>query len=202
MFKKIRNISVTIIALIILMNTFSANSVSATAQGMQGYAVYRDGVFLGVEWHAGIMNQSSQTPWVDSVIHHPGTGYVKKDTWTGFMNGNNTYKGTYKPNTSQTADQRMLFVTKARELATENIEYNVYYQVNYAISTAGDWVDANEITSMRCDGVVEYIYEWYGFKVYANGDYWDVTKAGLNNKETHAGVAITPSKQKNYLTAV
>lgn len=29
---------------------------------------------------------------------------------------------------------------------------------------------------MRCDGVVEYIYEWYSYRVFGNDTQWDVTK--------------------------
>ncbi len=55
---------------------------------------------------------------------------------------------------------------------------------------------------MRCDGVVEYIYEWYGYRVYGSNDYWDVTEHSAKIKDHHSGIAITLKKQTNYLALV
>lgn len=171
------------------------------ASGYQGYAIYRDGVFFNFDWHAGMMDG----PYYDSylpVLHHPGSGSVVKwDTWENFLNGNN-FKGVYKPKKNPSSTYRDLFVSMGRKLRTENISYNLAYQVYYNTGTAGTWVSYDEISSMRCDGVVEYIYEWYGFRVYGSDKYWDVTKNSFWGRDHHSGTAITPKKQVGYLNLV
>lgn len=67
---------------------------------------------------------------------------------------------------------------------------------------AGKWVSPSEVSSMRCDGVVEYIYEYYGFRVYGSSSDWDVSKASFDIREKHSRTNITPKKQVNYLTLV
>ena len=135
------------------------------------------------------------------VLHHPGTGYVKWDTWDNFLGGKN-FKGVRKPNGTVTSSDRDLFVAMGRVLRTENISYNLAYQVYYNTSTAGYWVDPEDISSMRCDGVVEYIYEWYGFRVYGSDDKWDVTRNDYWVREHHSGGSVTPETQVNYLSLV
>lgn len=55
---------------------------------------------------------------------------------------------------------------------------------------------------MPCDGVVEYIYEWYGYRVFGNDTQWDVTKNDIWIRDQHSGTLTTPKKQVNYLTAI
>lgn len=131
------------------------------------------------------------TGWVNRRPH------TKFDSWTNFMNGK-TFKGVYRPQRTPSSADRDLFKAMGRNIARQNIKYNVAYQVMYDTSSAGTWVDNWEITSMRCDGVVEYVYEWYGFSVYGS----DVTKNDYWIRDAHSGTAITPQKQVNYLTLV
>ncbi|MHB8170196.1 MAG: hypothetical protein ACYDG6_01435 [Thermincolia bacterium] len=184
---------------------------SEAATGYQGYAIYRDGVFFNANWHAGMMDEPYSTDTLP-VVHHPGSGgtapYVKWDSWANFLDGKN-FKGVYRPKTTPSgtigapsSSDRDLFVSMGRKLTTEAIEYNLAYQVYYDIGTSGVWVDASDITSMRCDGVVEYIYEWYGFRVYGSDTYWDVTSVSYWGRDHHSGTAITPEKQPGYLTLV
>lgn len=172
------------------------------ATGYQGYAIYRDGVLWGLEWHAGLMDSPDSSYYLP-VTHHPGDGYyVMWASFEDFLDGNN-FKGVYRPNTDPTSSQRDLFVAMGRRLISEEISYNLLYQVAYHLNQdLGTWVDPDEIIGMRCDGVVEYVYEWYGFRVYGNDNYWDVTRFGLWNQDHHSGTAITPKSQTNYLTLV
>lgn len=175
---------------------------ACAATGNQGYAVYRDGVFGNYTWHAAIMSLPHWNSDTLPVIHHPGTGWVGYGTWPEFI-AKKTYQGTYRPKVAPTSANRDSFLSMARRLADERVSYNVAYQVYYNTSTAGTWVDPAEITSMRCDGVVEYIYEWYGFRVYGSNTYWDVTKAGRSSRDHHSGNAVTPKSQaQSYLTRV
>jgi len=90
----------------------------------------------------------------------------------------------------------------ARNLASEYIPYTLTYQVWYDLDDAGTYVAPSQIIEMRCDGVVEYIYEWYGFRVYGNDNYWDVTKNSFWAREEHSAAWIYPKTQRNYLTWV
>lgn len=189
--------------MIITFLSIGINNIYA-ATGYQGYAVYRDGVGVSgsnIDWHAGIMHRGySFEP--EPVIHHSGSGYVKRDSLDSFIYGNN-FKGVYRPKTNPSNSYRDLFVAKARELETENINYDLTHQVFYSPNNAGTWIDADEIWSIRCDGVVEYIYEWYSFRVYGTDDKWDITKNDISIRDDHAFFNITPSKQvASYLTLV
>lgn len=116
--------------------------------------------------------------------------------------GDNKFKGVYKPKSDPISSARDLFVTMGRKLKDEQISYNIFYQVYYDTSSSGNWVGADEVISMRCDGVVEFIYEWYGHRVYGSDTYWDVTKSSFEGREHHANASIKPSTQKDYLTLV
>jgi hypothetical protein len=184
-----------------LFSLVMINAHAYAASGFQGYAIYRDGVFFNYTWHAGMMDG----PYYDSylpVLHAPGSGsYVKWDTWNNFMKGNN-FKGVYRPKRQPSSSERDRFVALGRKLRSEHIPYTLIYQVNYNTKTSGTWVDAEEITQMRCDGVVEYIYEWYGFRVYGHDQYWDVTKNSAINRDHHSLNLVTPKSQTGYLSKV
>ncbi|MFZ3590257.1 hypothetical protein ACOI1C_13570 [Bacillus sp. DJP31] len=135
------------------------------------------------------------------VVHHHGTGYVKWASWSDFLDGYN-FKGVYKPKSYTSSSDRDLFVSMGRRLVTEAISYNVGYQVYYDTGASGSWVEADEITSMRCDGVVEWIYEWYGHRVYGSDTKWDVSKADYWIRDHHGGTLITPKRQKDYMSLV
>lgn len=173
------------------------------ATGNQGYAVYRDGVLGNYSWHAAIMSLPHWNTASLPVIHHAGTGkWVQYGTWREFMAGK-VYQGVYRPKTAPASANRDSFLYMARRLVDEQVPYTLLYQVNYNTLTAGTWVDPGEITSMRCDGVIEYIYEWYGFRVYGTDALWDVTRASWPGREHHSGNLVTPKSQaQSYLTKI
>lgn len=181
----------------IIMLTFLCSSVNAVT-GFQGYAIYRDGTYDF--WHAGMMDGPYSTSYLP-VLHHSGSGYVKRDSWENFLSGNE-FQGVYRPNSDPSSYYRDLFVALGRDLKDEQISYNAFYQVNYDSGSAGTWVDPEDISSIRCDGVVEYIYEWYGFRVYGSDTLWDVTYNSNANRNHHSGTAITPVSQTGYLTLI
>ena len=175
------------------------------ATGNQGYAVYRNGVVVGTtdQWHAAVMSLPHWNTNTLPVIQAPGgSSWVQYGKWSEFMGGK-TYQGTYRPKTAPTSADRDNFLSMARRLIDDNIPYTPFYQVDYKVSTAGTWVDPGEITGMRCDGVIEYIYEWYGFRVYGSATNWDVTRALSANKGAHSLTNVTPRIQaQSYLTKI
>lgn len=192
------NFSFVITVILLLLISIPYNSVNA-ATGNEGYAVYRDGVAAGLTWHAAIMDQRYPSTTTLPVVQATAGNTVKAATWASFLNGN-TFVGVYRPNSAPSSYYRDLFKAMGRVLADEQISYNVAYQVYYNTSTSGPWVDPAEISSMRCDGVVEYIYEYYGFRVAGNDDSWDVSKVALSNMNIHSGGYINPKSQTSYLT--
>lgn len=79
-----KRIASFVLMFLMSLSLFSSNVSAAT--GYQGYAVYRDGAFMGLAWHAGIMDTAYSTE-IFPVVHHSGKGYVKWDSWDNFING-------------------------------------------------------------------------------------------------------------------
>jgi len=167
-----------------------------------GDAVYRDGVVWGLEWHAAIMDDPHYNTTTLPVIQQGGSGYVKWESWAGFLGGK-TYQGYYRPKGTITEAMRDNFRFMARKLKDDQIQYNVIYQVYYAPKTGAVWVMPADVESMRCDGVVEYVYEWYGFRVFGEtNSTWDVTRSDWLTREQHTFPNIGPKKQASLLTRV
>jgi hypothetical protein len=183
----------TVTAFLLFFTTLGTVKAYAASANV-GDAVYRDGVVY-VEWHAAIMDDPDWNTTSKPIIHAPGfNSNVKYGSWSEFLGGNK-YTGVYRPKKTPSAAARDNFRYMARKLKDEKIPYTVANQVYYSINSVGTWVDPAEIQSMRCDGVVEYVYEWYGFRVYGGDSYWDVTRAGSLNRELHGGTAIAPRRQ-------
>lgn len=73
--------------------------------------------------------------------------------------------------------------------------------VNQIAYSAGSstYVLPEHITQLRCDGVVEYTYEWYGWRVGGSNTAWDITRNSTQNYNEHTGTRITPRKQRQEL---
>lgn len=128
--------------------------------------------------------------------------YVSLGTWAKFMNGK-TFKGVYGPNGGIHSTIRDNIVSMGRRLATENIGYTVQFQVEHNVISSSSWVYPENILNMRCDGVVEYCYEWNGYRIYGNDSLWDISRGGHLVTEHHGGTLITPKKQpENYMTKI
>lgn len=198
-YKKI-NLIVLLAALVFLTNV--TNVFAAT--GYQGYAVYRNGVWFSgnnIIWHAAIMDDAYIGDTSAPIIHTPGSAGTKFDSWSNFLNGN-TFQGVYGPKGGASSASRDLFRATVRNIAWRHIPYTAIYQVNYDLGSVGSYVDVNEISSIRCDGVVEYTYEWNNFSVWGSDDNWDVSVASSKNKTAHSGASINPKTQTSYLTKI
>lgn len=193
---------------------FSTSLFAYTAEtGWKGYAVYRNGVvtFLfyseGLNDHAAIMDEKNKNDYLP-IIHARGNNYsVMWDDWETFMYDNNTnssnkFKGIYKPkNVTINSVIANRLSSKARELI--GIQYTFMNQLETTNNVSGSWIDPLEISRIRCDGVIEYIYEWYGYRVGGGDGKWDITYNNSQNYNEHKGFNITPRSQRlQYLENV
>lgn len=201
MIKKL--ISITC-ALTLLLCVFVSPANAAT--GWQGYAVYRDGVAGVLEWHSAIMDKATKND-VYPVVHAVGYGTnVQFDSWSNFMS-NKGFMGVYRPSsTSMTSAKRDAVTATARRLAADFIGYTASGQMDYNASNnpqGKTTVQVSDIVNMRCDGVVEYSYEFNGVKVYGTSLNWDISKWSVENYKHHCNTNITPSIQATqYMTVV
>ncbi|WP_066507557.1 hypothetical protein [Abyssisolibacter fermentans] len=181
-----------LLAFILLL---SQSIVASAATGYEGYAIHRDGAFFGTTWHAGLMDEPYSDDYLP-VLHIGGlSGGVKWDSWDNFINGN-TFKGVYKPKSGITSSGRDLVKATGRALRTENIGYTPLSQIDYPVSVLGQtWVFTDDISLIRCDGVVEYSYEWNGYRIYGSDDYWDISRATLGHLTHHSLALVTPKTQ-------
>jgi hypothetical protein len=174
------------------------------ATGKEGYAIHRDGAFLGLTWHAGFMDQSSSTDPVP-VIHIGSLfGTVTWAGWATFIDGN-TFKGYYKPSGGITSTGRDLVKETVRELALNNVTYTAVSQIDYdvALYVTQTYVYPEDVMLSRCDGVVEYGFEWNNYRIYGNNTYWDISRANLFYWDHHSGTMVTPKSQaESYMTEV
>jgi len=173
------------------------------ATGYQGYAVYRDGVILNIEWHAGLMDEPFINSNVYPVMHIGGSGQtVNWVTWPTFMGGNNTYKGVYKPKSGITSAGRDLVTGTSRQLRLQSIPYSALNMLSPVSGLTGTWIYPYYIATIRCDGVVEYAYEWNNY-VIGGGTNWDISANTSAARSAHNLSNITPKKQaQNHMNLV
>lgn len=201
MLKK-RALKITIPAVLALVMMFSFIVNASAASGCQGYAIHRDGAFFGTTWHAGLMNKAKAT-YTNPCIHIGGLNQgVTYCTWNTFLNGN-TFKGVYKPKSGITSSGRDNVVAMGRRLITEDLGYTPLSQIDHFVTSSSEWVSPDKLWLIRCDGVVEYCYEWYGYRIFGNDTYWDITRGGFATLNHHSGTAVTPKSQaQSYMTLV
>lgn len=194
--KKINIMNFALMCILICSFVFNIVSFADSDPAWKGYAVYRDGVAGNLNDHAALMDENSMD-YSRPIIHAVGSGSpVDWDSWEDFLAGN-TYLGIFKPkNCTINTTLGNSFISKAREL--RGISYNVLDQIVYS---AGDsyWVWPEHISHLRCDGVVEYVYEWYDYRVGGPDNEWNITRNLVANYWEHSGFFITPRKQHQEL---
>ncbi len=156
----------------------------------KGYAIYRSGVLGNLNDHAALMD--SPNVMVNyPIIQASGPGCVVDwVSWFGFTDGED-YLGLYKPNNCEMSQWGATFAAKAREL--RGTSYYFWGQIYYEAD--GTYVSPDEVLGLRCDGLVEYVYEWFGFPVYG-GQFWDITKNDTNCFDQHDSLwSINPRLQ-------
>ena len=103
------------------MLLFALTICSYAAEGFEGYAVYRDGAFLGTTWHGGLMDGAH--PKKEKPVTHAAQSKstVQSGSWGSFINGN-TFKGFYYPKSGvPTSAKRDLIKAMGKSLIDENI---------------------------------------------------------------------------------
>ena len=89
-----------------------------------------------------------------------------------------------------------------------DISYTVTKQLDATLQPGATKIQPTDVTSVRCDGFVEYCYEYYGYRIYGDDDHWDITKSDAANVEEHAGNPllaqnVSPKKQaQNYMIKI
>ena len=180
---------------------------STTQIGYKGYAVYRDlsfnleGIF--VDWHAGLMDEP-YTSYNLPIIHvsKDSSSLVTWDQWSTFL-GNQVYRGLYKPKQELSDNQRISVISLARELRTKDIGYIATHQLQATLWPNRTKIDPDAIVSLRCDGLVEYCYEYYGIRIFGSNSLWDISVSSAENLAHHSYQNIMPKKQaQNYMTLI
>ena len=184
-----------------------ASSAKSPLYGKEGFAVYRDGVTLFElynvfnEWHTGILIEDPG-PSINSriVYHSPGPSQSSQNgTWSQFLAGH-SYKGD---GCFAFANPNYYYYIIGKSVELGNIPY-VSYPCNPQLTTKSSSYVTNyqikptDIATLRCDGLVEYVFEFYGFGLCVSGSYQDITKwqgNGLNISSHTFTNGVKPSMQ-------
>lgn len=180
----------------------SSNSAAViTATGNQGYAVYRNGAGMNVDEHAGLAIASYTTN--PCVIEMASTQQMRKSTWAQFMGGLSLddYYGVYKPSGGVSSAGRDLTIAAANALYNADPNYVLFAQLGYPASLFGNpRLYAYQVVATRCDGVVEFSYEYNDYKVYGTNSYWNISIPSANSISMHT--FPLPSTQRAAMTLV
>lgn len=200
--KNIRQIALCVV----LICAFTVQAFAAS--GNVGYAVYRDGVDIAWvnEWHAAMINKTSKTN-SRYVVHANLGSDADYGDWDDFLHGvgntssNNEAQGVYRPKAGITSAQRDVVVETARDLVAEGIPYTFAGMMGYSLDESRDIIQPDEIAALRCDGVVEYCYEYNGHKIFGSGSAWNISINCTETYDAHHDNAW-PSTQAAAMTRV
>ena len=176
------------------------------ASGYQGYIAYRDGVdFPGttweINWHAGLVNRPVLTN-SDSFIHIGGTGkFVSPCSYSTFVSSDSTgatnnFMGVYGTNTGTRT--RGNITELGQDLLIEAINYTFYPMLTHNASSSAETIKPENILKIRCDGVTEYCYEFWGVRLQGSDGRWDISTP--NGAKYHNQVTYSPKNQSTFLT--
>lgn len=212
--------TVNLFVFFVLISLLSETVITTNALGAEGYAIYKDEVFgTNYSWHAGLMDEENTIRTLpvlhlksaSSTFSDGGAAAVSYDTCSNFINGANISRYYYTSNDRPDTDELEDIRDKARELrlnsnSTSKIyTYHFFRQIMYNIVPGQTKVYPDDITGFRCDGVVEYVYEYYGHRIYGNDTYWDISTMGENYRNQHTTARnnwIHPKYiAENYMTA-
>ncbi len=177
--------------------------------GYKGFAIYCNlPTNTNLDWHAGLMDEPYATSSLPVI--HVNSMLSPVVNWSSFDDflSNNTFQGVYRPKKAMTDYDRGLVIALARQLKDEDIGYILTAQMQATALPTESKITPDKIQNLRCDGLVEYCYEYYGYRIFGNDQYWDISKSDGNNIMHHAGNPllesnISPKKQaQNYMIKV
>lgn len=207
-----------------LLLTFNT---SVFAANLTGYAIYRNGVdSAGTDlWHTGISVNSTGT----QIAQASGTGDTTKTVSLADFRYKTTNKIMGYYSKSSTSNAYTSISSTATTMANKKLPYTLLLPMDGADKSGGGYLTSDEVTSMRCDGFVEYCYEYNNEKIMSfslttgsvffptTNTYWDISSVdGLLSHSFISGLDstgmaytlilaptnMTPKKQAGYLTYV
>jgi len=114
------------------------------------------------------------------------------------------YWGSYNLNnrTLSFSDRKSIMST-AITLKDENLYYTWGDCLNPIGGDIGSWITPSEVYSIRCDGLVEYCYEWNDFHVWGkNGSHYDVSNVNYYAEHNNLYDKIWPNNPDEELAPV
>lgn len=183
--KKILGIFTTLIAISSLL------SVSFCGNDYTGHSVYRDGVVGDIVWHAGVVVSENQNVNAYPIVQASGyRTYISRVSVSDFNYGNN-FMGVYRNNCIGTQVGRSNVANMAKTLTYYNISYTVFNLMSADVNPTRK-IEPSDIWQMRCDGVVEYCNDYYGY----NFECGDISSySGYNQTQ-----GWQPKTQSDYLS--
>lgn len=209
--KSIRKYSVffcSILTICILCTaTINASAENLTTNA-KGYSILSSGGWgFG---HAGLMRgplliNDQGTEMSNSIIHVAAlVDVIEYSQFHQFLN-NNTFLGFYSPKAAMTTTQQNQVIATAEALnrasAADSIIYCVSTQLKYSgYATKTYHGQANtkvimpaNVTSLRCDGLVEYCYEYNNIRISGPASSWNIAIANTANQDWHSSRLTVPS---------
>lgn len=183
-----RVILIILLSSVCIKRVFSQDYGNTSGQEY-GDPVYRKLITTGVPDynHTGIYSGINSSHY-DRVRQALGTGYTTHETYfsTEFSNHGTDYYGAYTLNNmSMIFYYRRAVVSTAISLVNASIEYPS--QPPSCIIWYGTTFDGSiyDIANIRCDGFVEYCYEYNGLRVWRNQDYIESNWSIVYYPSTH-----------------
>lgn len=147
----------------------------------------------------------------NSVIHISSyTSPVEYGSYSDFIGGNN-FIGYYCPKSTVTVAQRNLIISTAKCLkqhsdakeikyrASGQIDYSNYTTMNFYGRANTKVIMPNNITRLRCDGFVEYCYEYNNIRISGSDSYWNIAIAETPNQNWHnSSLSVISPKIQAY----
>lgn len=180
-------------------------ATQAMELGLGGYAAYRNGVLGGLNWHAAVIVSKSGKDV--NLVHAQGSdGPVEFADYDAFLGGK-TEMGYYRPSSataSFNADKRQAIANTAREIAYNRVPYVGLSPIKYySVSSSQYYYTPDDIKSIRCDGVVEYSYEYNLIRVSGGNSNWNIARNDSSAQSAHNTLMVTPQQQaENYMVKV
>lgn len=141
------------ITLLMLSTIFGSFLVANTALANDADARYRDGSMVNYYEHAGVRKAGVGIYEIKGPFKH-----VDLSTWESFI-GTYAYVGSFSNPTMTSVDKMNVLSTLSAMDADPDITYTAMDMIDWT-SSPGSYINVSEITDLRCDGVVEYSYEW------------------------------------------